>query len=78
LGGKKRKRKILKREMARGLFLTSQTCLAGCAAWDFHGCLVQLKAYLSISLCILCAPNIVLARSNQNYLSVVLMFQGGF
>jgi hypothetical protein len=32
-----------KREMAGELFTKGQTCLAGCAAWDFHGCLVQLK-----------------------------------
>jgi hypothetical protein len=26
------------REMARGLFSQGQTCLAGCAAWDFCSC----------------------------------------
>jgi hypothetical protein len=32
-----------KRDTARELFFQGQTGLAGCAAWDFHGCYVQLK-----------------------------------
>jgi hypothetical protein len=32
------------------LFPQGQTRLAGCAVWDFHGCWVQLRDDLRVSL----------------------------
>jgi hypothetical protein len=63
-------------------FPQSQTCLAGCAAWDFHHCYVKIKTDLRVSLWISSSPNvmavIILVRSNQNYLIVSLTSYGGF